>query len=1007
MNKQVLDAIVQLLALAANLDGFNESEFEIVQKFLKEHLSEERSKEYIAIFNTLIQKQEPDPATAGEQLCRELNRELGLRQKLIILLRLLEVVYADSTCTPDEEQFMLIVSNTFNIEREKYEALKEFAGSPSAANLSENPNILLIAANDYQHNPATRFLGRDGLNHPLLVLRVRDAEMYFVRLFEITNDLFLNSESLRPGHIYAFSAGSVIKGPNLDPVYYSEVVSRFLSEGSAKHITFEGKNINLTFKGGKPGLQQVNVREESGRLVALMGGSGAGKSTLLNVLNGNITPQEGEVLINGINLHKEEEQLRGVIGYVPQDDLLMEELTVSQNLLFASRLCFSNYTEEQHEKLVSRTLANLGLYEVRNLKVGSVLQKTISGGQRKRLNIGLELLREPSVMFVDEPTSGLSSRDSENIMDLLRELTLSGKLIFVVIHQPSSELFKMFDRLIILDKGGLQIYYGNPIEAITYFKTLDDQINKEHGACELCGNVNPEEIFNIIEHKVVDEFGMPTDIRKTLPETWHRYFLEHYTVPEVAPDRSQPDNSLSIPNKLKQFFIFTARDLMAKAHNTQYLAINLTQAPILALLLAYILRYDKIDELTSREDYLFSENMNVPSYIFISVIISLFMGLVVAAEEIIKDAKILKREAFLNLSRSSYLFSKISVLFGFSLVQTVMYVLIGNYVIGIQGLNFPYWAVLFSCSCFANMLGLNVSATFNSAITIYILIPILLIPQLVLGGVTVKFDEINPHLANPGKVPVIGELMASRWAFEALCVQQYKENAYEKPLYNYDRAIENARYKSNYFVSALQTKTSDCAALLNTPAQASNPVLIKNLSLLRREIEAENKENDQVRFENTALLSPEAYTPAIARQLESYLENLHTYYIKLGNQERKQRDNYVSSTYTTDTLKAAYEKLRVENNNERLAMLVADSKYGTQIIEYKGRLIRNYMPVYFPPAASGALDFRAQLFAPCKQFFGRYWNTFGFNICVIWLMSGLLYVTLYFKTFRKILRIRG
>ncbi len=117
-------------------------------------------------------------------------------------------------------------------------------------------------------------------------------------------------------------------------------------------------------------------------------------------------------------------------------------------------------------------LNSIGLYEAKDLKVGSPLEKTISGGQRKRLNIALELIREPSVLFVDEPTSGLSSRDSENIMDLLKELALKGKVIFVVIHQPSSDIFKMFDKLLILDLGGRPIYYGNPVDGVLYFKSF-------------------------------------------------------------------------------------------------------------------------------------------------------------------------------------------------------------------------------------------------------------------------------------------------------------------------------------------------------------------------------------------------------------------------------------------------------------------------------------------------------------------------------------------------------
>src|SRR5690606_27369708 len=217
-----------------------------------------------------------------------------------------------------------------------------------------------------------------------------------------------------------------------------------------------------------------------------MGASGSGKSTLINILNGNEKPTSGSVQINSLDLHQEPEKLEGAIGYVPQDDLLIEDLTVFQNLFYSAKLCFGDKSDEEITRLVDKTLYDLGLQETKNLKVGNVLNKTISGGQRKRVNIGLELLREPLIMFVDEPTSGLSSHDSENIMDLLKELSLSGKLIFVVIHQPSSEIFKMFDRLLILDVGGYPVYYGNPVEAIDYFRNAIRVIDKTNAVCLDC-----------------------------------------------------------------------------------------------------------------------------------------------------------------------------------------------------------------------------------------------------------------------------------------------------------------------------------------------------------------------------------------------------------------------------------------------------------------------------------------------------------------------------------------
>src|SRR4030042_1978712 len=169
--------------------------------------------------------------------------------------------------------------------------------------------------------------------------------------------------------------------------------------------------------------------------------------------------------------------------------MLIEELTVYQNLYFNARLCFGGYNEEQLKYTVEKVLLDLDLYEIKDLQVGDPMNKKVSGGQRKRLNIGLELLREPIVLFVDEPTSGLSSFDSQKVMSLLKNQALTGKLVFTIIHQPSSDILKMFDKLWILDKGGYMISDGDPVEALVYFKTETSQANAAESECQSCGNI--------------------------------------------------------------------------------------------------------------------------------------------------------------------------------------------------------------------------------------------------------------------------------------------------------------------------------------------------------------------------------------------------------------------------------------------------------------------------------------------------------------------------------------
>ena len=359
------------------------------------------------------------------------------------------------------------------------------------------------------------------------------------------------------------------------------------------------------------GLHHFSFNLESGQLVAIMGGSGVGKSTLLGIMNGNIRPDKGMITVNGHPLDSPD--ARQLIGFVPQDDLLIEELTVYQNLLYTARLCFARLTDEEIGQRVEKVLKELDLEEIKGLEVGSPIRKTISGGQRKRLNIALELIREPAILYLDEPTSGLSSSDSEKVIMLLKEQTHRGKLVVVNIHQPSSEIYKLFDCLWLLDRGGYPIYDGNPIEAITYFKQAAKYTDPDISVCSVCGNVNPELILNIIDSKKIDDSGNQTNIRKFTPEEWHAEYLASRPAFSPVEEEALPKNQQKKPSWFKQFLIFLERNIRTKLTNKQYLTITLLEAPLLALIVALLTRYMDGDE------YTLLANKNFVSYIFMSV----------------------------------------------------------------------------------------------------------------------------------------------------------------------------------------------------------------------------------------------------------------------------------------------------------------------------------------------------------------------------------------------------
>jgi ABC-type multidrug transport system ATPase subunit len=1017
MSERILRALMQMFSIIAKVDGINNTGRQIVQSFLKQQLSAEQVETYLHIFDEYLEsnqaasKKKEGAAKRTSlnsvkvlKICTQINQELEQTQKVIVLLRLLEFIYSSNEISEQEYEFVVTVADTFNITLEEFNLLKSFI-EDKVEIIPDNPHTLVINNKEGGYKNQTKHLYSETVNTDIRIVQIASVSMYALRIYG-NLELILNGQSISRERVHIFTPGSSIRSSKVKPIYYSDVISRFLADESQLKISFEVKNLEYKFKGGKLGLRDVNINEESGKLIGIMGGSGAGKSTLLNVLNSMETPSGGSVKINGKNIHTEGGEIEGVIGHVSQDDLLVEELTVYQNLFYNAKLCFGNLNDEEIGKRCNHLLADLGLSETRHLKVGSPLEKTISGGQRKRLNIALELVREPSVLFVDEPTSGLSSRDSENIMDLLKELSLKGKLIFVVIHQPSSEIYKMFDKLMILDVGGYPIYYGNPVDAVSYFKRLVNHVNAEESECVHCGNVNPEQIFNIIESKVLDEYGHLTYTRKVKPVEWNAHYKEliESNIHSEKKHTEIPESIFKVPNVFKQFKVFITRDVKSKLTNTQYMMISFLEAPILALILAYLVRYYNTDvELT--KGYLYSENENMPAYMFMAVVVALFIGLTVSAEEIIRDRKIRKRESFLNLSKGSYLWSKIIIMFVLSAIQTLTFVLVGNLLLGVKGMFMDYWLILFSTSCFANMLGLNISSAFNSAVTIYILIPFLIIPQLLLAGVVVKFDKLNPTLAVQGGVPVVGEMMASRWAFEALAVNQFKENKFEKNFYNFDKTISIAQYKKDYWLPKLEQKVSKIERELN--AGKTTKDLKTDIQLLYNEISKENNFNAKVKCDQVKQLNDKDYTIAIGEALrKAYFPMLRDYYINKNNTAYSKKDDVNKKLQKTKEDHEKFLKLQSEYDNDNLNNLVKNaSEMINKCLEKDGRLVQLSDPVFHDPVDSKFG--RAHFFAPRKNLFGRYYGTFGFNLCVIWFMSLVLMVTLYYDVFKKVLDFFG
>jgi len=1002
---------MQLFAIIGRPGSDSADRRSVVELFLIKQFNRELTEKYLKIFdnyyNSHLQKLQkspcPDKRTSSNSvrvlaICTQINKELTRRQKLIVLVNLLEFVKSGQNgITAQEMSFITTVAGIFNFPGNTLELIKDFI-IHSFSNIPDSKHLLVI---DGKKEPETSRAGhiyRKGLQGRVRVIRIPDIEIYLMR-YAGENELYLNNQLILQNKVYVFDTGTSLRSRNFDPVYYSDITGSFSKAQEKPDIIFEAREIEYRFRGGATGLEKLSFSEKSGRLIGIMGSSGSGKTTLLNTLNGNMAPSSGKILINGTDIYSEKKKVEGLTGYVSQDDMLIEELTVYQNLYYNTKLCFGNSGEKEIKKKVNRLLQNLGLLEIKNLRVGSPLNKKISGGQRKRLNIALELIREPAVLFLDEPTSGLSSMDSENIMDLLKELALKGKLVFAVIHQPSSDIFKMFDRLLLLDTGGHLIYNGDPVDSIMYFKSCVQHANWNESECHVCGNVNPEQIFSIIETKVLDEFGRPTHLRKIPPSEWADRYRKRSSKEKKGENRTYgmlPEITFKIPGRLKQFFIFAKRDILSKLSNRQYILVNFLEPFLLALLLSYIIRYYNIN-VTNQAGYTFAGNTNVPVYIFMAVIVAIFTGLTVSAEEIIKDRKILKRESFLNLSRGSYLFSKTSILFGISALQAFLFVMAGNYIIEIEGMFFKYWLVLFSVWCFSNILGLIISDSFKTVITIYILIPFLVIPQLILSGVIVKFDDMNPDISPPNRIPFYGEVITSRWAYEALAVYQFKANPYESEFYPYNKTISKADYKRNFWIRDLMNKVDYCKRNIRGNDNSGN--VKRHLRLLRNEIGKELSANPAVQYPcDLQKLTPENLTPQVLENAREYLNRLNSYYIERYNNASATRDRIINKYLETEEGRQNFMERKNSHHNEALSEQVRNAREIDRIVEYNGELHQKTDPIYREPEA---MFIKAHFYAPVKNLLGRQYCTYSVNVAVIWFMTLMLWAALYYRLFKK------
>ncbi|MGJ8632575.1 MAG: ATP-binding cassette domain-containing protein [Luteolibacter sp.] len=587
----------------------------------------------------------------------------------------------------------------------------------------------------------------------------------------------------------------------------------FLDEERTQIESMDIEGLLHNFGKDSRALDEVNFGVKRGEMLCIIGPSGSGKSTLLNVLSGQRKPTRGEVKLNGISLYNHRESLVPFIANMPQEEALNPQLTVREHLRHAVMVRRPGLVLAEHDRRVDSMLAELGLQRIASRKVGSPGEKTISGGERSRLNLGLDLGSRAEVFLFDEPISGLSSKDSEHVAETLRALARE-KIVIASLHRPGANVLRLFDKVLLLDGGGKMAFFGTPASMVAYFRDACGELGISHPAMVAKTPLGADFVFDVLETPLnpIGDGGHTGAARRFAPTFWQERYESLSLLRSLQKD-TNPASNLGETGKGGRFplppaptrrwravmLVFTThfeRSLLSKIRNRGTLYSTFLEAPVLAALIAITLRS------SPEGKYEFSTALHIPAYLFLSITVAMFLGLTNSATEILRDRAILRRERNCQPSGISYVAAKFLALGLVAAMQCFTYLLVGNHFLEIEGVLLYHWVWMTLTALTGTGMALLISSMVKTERAALTAVPLLLVPQMLLAGALVPYKEMNRGLFNEsrlererGGVPVPAMVMPLRYAFEGIVVAQATRNPFELERIRMQRKIERVRDK--------------------------------------------------------------------------------------------------------------------------------------------------------------------------------------------------------------------
>jgi ABC-type multidrug transport system ATPase subunit len=637
-------------------------------------------------------------------LSQKISAELALQERHVLIIRLYEFVSGLQSETKQALEFVDLIADMLDVSEESHEAIRHFC------------------LNEKWDEFACFVLNQSEIYYYLPDINLLDNSIGFVEK-----------------QIHAFSRHRTMRFK--DGKVYDYLKLREIFSGRSPQFNFSVKQLSVKLGQDTNLFHKMDICFEAPAMIAVLGPSGAGKSSFLRLIAGVQSGGSAEFFTDAEDLH---------ISMVPQEDHISADVPLLEQL----RGIQANYgLDVKDSNRAEVILRDLHLEKYANTKPMETQQSRLSGGERKRFGIACSLMTNPDVLLCDEPSSGLSSQDSEVLVKHLRKIADEGRLIIASLHQPEMQLLRYFEKMLYLDEGGTPVFYGSPAEFFPYISAKTESLSAGAGLLvDERTEISSAEAM-IRRKKTPGKVGSK---RLFPPDFWLNAYTGKITKPQA--------NSLYRSHLNLKIIKAFRQDLSALFHRKFYAAFCLIYAPLMALALALVSRF------SPGEGYLSDANTHLPVFFMMSIVVAIFGGLVFSISEISREQAVRKREFVVEGNNRRFFFVKLMRLLLLSGIQSILFSAIALLILDMFWLFSSLTVMYFLLMISAAIAGMLISVLAKGKSWAYIMIPIIIIPQLLFSGALIPWSKF-PGISYHDKAPIVSRIMPSAIAFEALMTE--------------------------------------------------------------------------------------------------------------------------------------------------------------------------------------------------------------------------------------------